>query len=210
MPAFRLLRGLQEFNFTGSGFNLNYATHEIAQVIGNSPKLEKLELRAERGSVNLRPEGIFAKLDHSTNLRRVGFADCFTSLPSMLLPHIRSLESFHWVPFHKPFASGPSPWPLFMQENITLSELVTSEVCQDLRRYLGSFEGLRKLEIIPRGQQYSGFSTFCIPALPMHAHSLEVLGVVVGLEISERNLVNYSIRNLKTLTTFWHVRKSRN
>ena len=87
---------------------------------------------------------------------------------------------------------------MFMQEKITLSELVTSEVDEDLMQYLCSFEGLRKLEIKFSYAWDRLSNAFFDLALPKHSHSLEVLGVGVRLDLlaQKKGLIDHFVRHL--------------
>jgi hypothetical protein len=198
------------------------ALPEIAGAIGHSPELEHLEVRVIESRDDIGYKGdLFSELDCSVmlKLQHVGFIDCLSSLPPTSLPHLRSLTSFHWIiPFHRysytQRTTSQSVWQMFMEENITLSELLTSELDDDLMEYLRSFEGLRKLEInvAHRDQWSSRFSdTFYDLVLPKHAHSLEVLGTLVGWVLVVWNLTNYFVSHLFEIRQIllWPVKGSR-
>jgi hypothetical protein len=190
-PDLHLLRGLKKLSVAGGYFVMQRALPKIAGAIGHSPELEHLEVRVIEARDDIKYKGdLFSELDCSATLKlqHVGFIDCFSSLQPTSLPHLRSLTSFHWIVppdrySYRQRTTSQSVWQMFMQENITLSELLTSELDDDLMQYLRSFEGLRKLEInVARRDQWSFrlSDTFYDLVLPKHTHSLEVLGTLVG------------------------------
>jgi hypothetical protein len=202
LPAFGRLRDLHKFKFSiylaccPLDTDVSDISHQLCDIVVNNPGLAHLDLRCTGG-----PHGFARTLPALHNMlsqssasaapplkiQHLAISSWYTRFDVATMSHFRSLKSlviWNWTSTKRRNPSWlplQQIWPAFLVEGIHLTSLHTQEVTAELLSYLGSYSGLRTLQLtldVEQEDEISLAHDFFDDVLPNHADTIEELHIL--------------------------------